>query len=118
MRIVYLRSAAGDLLWLRSYYERVFPEGAAKAREGVRRMEDLVAGNPFVGTVTHRAEVRRLRIARTPFFVLLPPHAQAHRDPARHRQSQPGQHDRGVMAGACRMGIEAERRCRHAAEVH
>ena len=73
MRIVYLRSAAGDLRWLRSYYERVFPEGAEKAREAVRRMEDLVAGNPFVGTVTHRAEVRRLRIARTPFFVLYRP---------------------------------------------
>ena len=73
MRVVYLRSATGDLRWLRSYYGRVFPEGAAKAREAVRRMEDLVAGNPFIGTVTHRPEVRRLRIAHTPFFVLYRP---------------------------------------------
>ena len=73
MRIVYLRSATGDLLWLRTYYERVFPEGAAKAREAVRRMEGLVLDNPFIGTATHRPEVRRLRIARTPFFVLYRP---------------------------------------------
>jgi plasmid stabilization system protein ParE len=70
MRIVYLRSATGDLRWLRSYYGRVFPEGATKAREAVRRMERLVLDNPFIGTPTHRPEVRRLRIARTPFFVL------------------------------------------------
>ena len=73
MRIVYLRSATGDLRWLRSYYGRVFPEGAAKAREAVRRMEGLVLDNPFIGTATHRPEVRRLRIARTPFFVLYRP---------------------------------------------
>ena len=73
MRVVYLRSAAGDLRWLRSYYRRVFPEGAAKAREAVRRMEGLVLDNPFIGTTTHRPNVRRLRIARTPFFVLYRP---------------------------------------------
>lgn len=73
MRIVYLSSATGDLRWLRSYYGRVFPEGATKAREAVRGMERLVLDNPFIGTATHRPEVRRLRIARTPFFVLYRP---------------------------------------------
>ena len=73
MRVVYLRSAAADLRWLRSYYGRVFPDGAPKARVAVRRMEGLVLDNPFIGTATHRPEVRRLRIARTPFFVLYRP---------------------------------------------
>ena len=76
MRLVYLRSAARDLLWLRTYYEQAFPEGAAKARDAVRRMEALVADNPFIGRPTHRPDVRRLRIMRTPFFVLYRPTPQ------------------------------------------
>ena len=51
----------------------MFPEGAAGAREAVRRMETLVAANPFVGRATHRPDVRRLRIMRTPFFALYRP---------------------------------------------
>lgn len=73
MKIVYLRSAARDLLWLRSYYERVFPEGAENARGAIGRMEALVADNPYIGRPTHRSEVRRLRVMRTPFFVLYRP---------------------------------------------
>ena len=76
MRVVYLRSAARDLLWLRSYYERVFPEGAETARQAIRRMEALVADNPYIGRPTHRSEARRLRIMRTPFFVLYRPTAE------------------------------------------
>lgn len=69
MRLVYLRTALRDLVWMRDYYERVFPEGAANAREAVLRMEALVMDNPFVGRATHRPEVRKLPITRTPFFV-------------------------------------------------
>jgi plasmid stabilization system protein ParE len=73
MRLVYLPGAARDLLWLRAYYERVFPEGAAAARDAVRRAEDLVLDNPHIGRRTHRPDVRRLRIARTPFSMIYRP---------------------------------------------
>ncbi|MEM7645241.1 MAG: type II toxin-antitoxin system RelE/ParE family toxin [Pseudomonadota bacterium] len=73
MKVVYLPSAARDLLWLRNYYERVFPEGTAKARAAIRKMEALLLDNPFIGRPTHRADVRRLRVLRTPFFVLYRP---------------------------------------------
>ena len=69
MQLVYLPSAVGDLLWLRHYYTRVFPEGAAAARARVLAMERLILDNPHIGRPTHRG-VRRLQITRTPFFVL------------------------------------------------
>jgi hypothetical protein len=67
MRLVWLPAATRDLLWLRQYCERVFPEGAAAARARIRAMERLLlhAGRPC-----HRAGVRRLLIRRTPFFVV------------------------------------------------
>jgi plasmid stabilization system protein ParE len=68
MRLVYLPSAARDLLWLRHYYERIFPEGAAAARARIRAVERLILDNPHIGRPTHRAGVRRLTVARTPFF--------------------------------------------------
>ncbi len=49
MRLVYLPSAVHDLLWLRSYYERVFSEGAAAARDAIWRAESLVLDNPHIG---------------------------------------------------------------------
>ncbi len=75
MKLVYLRTALRDLVWMRAYYERVFPEGAANARKAVLRMETLVTNNPFVGRLTHRPEVKKLPITRTPFFVLYRPTA-------------------------------------------
>ena len=73
MRLVYLPSATRDLLWLRQYYERVFPEGAARARERIHAVEELLLDNPHLGRPTHRPDVRRLRITRTPFsFVYRP----------------------------------------------
>jgi plasmid stabilization system protein ParE len=73
MRLVYLPSAARDLLWLRHYYERVFPQGAAAARARILAMERLILDNPYIGRPTHRADVRRLGVTRTPFFVLYRP---------------------------------------------
>jgi plasmid stabilization system protein ParE len=73
MRLVYLPNAVQDLLWLRTYYERVFPEGASAARNAVRRAEHLVLDNPHIGRRTHRPDVRRLRIARTPFSMIYRP---------------------------------------------
>ena len=70
MRLVYLPSTRGDLLWLRHYYARVFPAGAAAARTRMLAMERLILDNPHLGRPTHRAGVRRLQITRTPFFLL------------------------------------------------
>lgn len=70
MRLVYLASAARDLLWLRHYYDRVLPEGAAGARARIQATERLILGNPHIGRRTHRAGLRRLPIARTPFFIV------------------------------------------------
>jgi plasmid stabilization system protein ParE len=70
VRLVYLPRAAQDLLWFRHYYAQVFPEGAAGARERVLAVERLLLANPHLGRPTHRPDVRRLTIARTPFFLL------------------------------------------------
>jgi plasmid stabilization system protein ParE len=70
MRLVYLPSARSDLRWLRHYYVRVFPEGAATARAHILATERLILDNPHIGRPTHRPEVRRLQVARTPFFLL------------------------------------------------
>jgi toxin ParE1/3/4 len=70
MRLVYLPSTRSDLIWLRHYSARVFPEGAAAARSHVLAMERLILDNPHIGRPTHSPGVRRLQIARTPFFVL------------------------------------------------
>ena len=69
MRVVYLASTRGDILWLRHYCTRVFPEGAAGARARMRAMERLLRDNPHAGRPAHPAGVRRLPITRTPFFV-------------------------------------------------
>jgi toxin ParE1/3/4 len=70
MRLVYLPSCRRDLLWLRHYYERVFPEGAVRARRHIQGAERLLLDNPYVGRPTHRDDVRRLPVTRTPFFIL------------------------------------------------
>ena len=53
MRIVYRASAARDVQWLRHYYQRVFPAGAAKAAQHIRATERLILDNrmrtPFAG---------------------------------------------------------------------
>ena len=96
--LVYLPSTRGDLLWLRHYYTRVFPEGAAAARARMRAMERLILDNPHAGRPTHRAGVRRLPIARTPFFVLYRVGPRADRDPAGDRRPVLRLAARGLIA--------------------
>jgi plasmid stabilization system protein ParE len=69
MRIVYLASCTRDLAWWRHYYSRVFPEGAAGARDRILANERLLLDHPHAGRPTHRPDVRRLAIPRTPFVV-------------------------------------------------
>jgi toxin ParE1/3/4 len=70
VRLVYLPSFRRDLLWLRHYYERIFPDGAAGPQKHVRAAERLLLDNPYIGRPTHRDDVRRLPVARTPFFIV------------------------------------------------
>jgi plasmid stabilization system protein ParE len=67
MRLVYLPSCVRDLVWWRHYYARVFPEGAAVARERILAIERLLLEHPQAGRPTHRPDVRRLSVPRTPF---------------------------------------------------
>ena len=67
MQIVYLSSTRADLLWLRRYYEQIFPEGRTRAKKQFRSMESLLMANPQIGHPTHRNDVREISIPRTPF---------------------------------------------------
>lgn len=67
MKLVYLESAQKDLFWVRRYYESVFPEGRQRAQQQFKKIEVLLAENPFVGHKTHREQVRELSIPKTPF---------------------------------------------------
>lgn len=70
MRLVYLPGSARDLLWLRHYYSRVFPEGAAAARKRILAAERLLLDNPYAGRPCGGLGVRRLPVPRTPFLLL------------------------------------------------
>ena len=70
MKIVYLASARDDLIWLRRYYEEVFPEGYSKAQAQYRANKQLLRENPFIGHKTHHEGVRELSIHRTPFSII------------------------------------------------
>jgi plasmid stabilization system protein ParE len=71
MRIVFLESAAQDLLWFRHYYRAVFPDGSTRAREHFRAAVRTVSANPFAGHPNDTwPEVRELSIPRTPFVLI------------------------------------------------
>jgi plasmid stabilization system protein ParE len=67
MRIVFLPSAQHDLEWFRTYYQRVFPEGAAGARAQYKRALASLKENPRIGHPTEDAGNRALPVPRTPF---------------------------------------------------
>jgi toxin ParE1/3/4 len=70
MKIVYLPSARDDLVWMRTYYTRVFPEGSARAGAHFRSAQHMLAANPEIGRTTDVATVRELQVARTPFSII------------------------------------------------
>ena len=67
MRIVYLESTSDDLVWLRRYYEQVFPAGLGKAQKQFHTTETLLSGNPYIGHRSYRKGVREFSIPNTPF---------------------------------------------------
>lgn len=69
MNIIFLASARNDLVWFRHYYERVFPEGAARAQVHYRKSLTLLRRHPFAGSLD-MGGYRRLPISRTPFTLV------------------------------------------------
>ena len=68
MRLAYLKSSARDLAWMRHYYGRVFPQGAAAAQQRFRAVEALLRDNPYAGRPIGSEGARRLAVSRTPFL--------------------------------------------------
>ncbi len=73
MEIVYLDSTVDDLIWLREYYQNVFPQGRKKAQRQIRLVETLPLENPYIGFATHRQDIRGFSIPGIPFSVIYRP---------------------------------------------
>lgn len=68
MELVYLVSAIEDISWVKHYYERVFPAGAAQGRAHIKATEALIMENPYIGRPVENFErVREFSVNRTPF---------------------------------------------------
>ena len=57
MKLVFLPSAVSDLLWMRTYYAHIFPDGAKRAADQYRRTCGIISENPFVGRPVEEIEV-------------------------------------------------------------
>lgn len=67
MKIVYLPSCRDDLLWMRKYYEQVFPDGQAKAKAQFQNIKNTLLKNPYIGHLTDIDSVREMVIPKVPF---------------------------------------------------
>ena len=68
MEVVFLPSTRADLVWMRTYYGRIFVDGARRAASQYRRACQLIGDNPSIGRpVEGMAGVREFSIPRTPF---------------------------------------------------
>ena len=68
MKLVFLPSARVDLLWMRRYYTRIFPEGAQQAAAQYARTRNLLRRNPLIGHAADDIEgIREYSIPRMPF---------------------------------------------------
>lgn len=68
MKLVFLPSTRADLAWMRSYYGRIFVDGARRAAAQYRRACQLISDNPSIGhPVEGMVGVREFSIPRTPF---------------------------------------------------
>ena len=70
MQLVFLPSTRSDLLWMRTYYAHIFPDGAKRAAAQYDRTCGVIRENPLVGRPVEEEEmegVREFSIPRTPF---------------------------------------------------
>jgi len=66
MELIFLEGTRQDFLWVRKYYEQIFPEGAKTALVQFDLMEELLLNNPYIGRKKH-GDVRILTVPKTPF---------------------------------------------------
>jgi plasmid stabilization system protein ParE len=69
-KVLYLASSRKDIMWLRHYYNHVFPAGGKKARERIIAAERLIAQNPAIGHMVEIEGLREFSIPGTPFSML------------------------------------------------
>lgn len=69
MNLIYLASTRPDLAWFRTYYGRVFPEGAAAARRHYAKAIDNIVDSPYIGRSIGLEGLRKLSVPRTPFAI-------------------------------------------------
>ena len=68
MKLVFLPSTRADLVWMRTYYEKIFVDGARRAAAQYRKSCDLIQANPSIGHPVEGMErVREFSVPRTPF---------------------------------------------------
>ena len=68
MKLVFLPSTRSDLVWMRTYYTHIFPDGARRAAEQYARAAGILRDNPMVGhSMEDVTNVREFSIPRTPF---------------------------------------------------
>ena len=68
MQLVFAPSTHADLLWMRRYYARVFPDGAKRAAEQYFRVLGVLRENPLIGhPVEEMPGVREFPVPRTSF---------------------------------------------------
>jgi plasmid stabilization system protein ParE len=71
MKLVYLQSAAKDLLWMKRYYEAVFPQGKVNAATQFHKVRSAIISNPYIGIEVGFGErIREFYIPKTPFSYL------------------------------------------------
>ena len=67
MRLVFLRSAEGDLRWFRQYYENVFPDGGRRAWRQYAKAARRLVSLPLLGHPSDGKGIREYAIGGLPF---------------------------------------------------
>jgi plasmid stabilization system protein ParE len=70
MKVVFLRSALPDLLWMRRYYSSIFPEGARRAETHLNAVKRLIAENPNAGHASPDGNALEFPVTKTPFTIV------------------------------------------------
>ena len=71
MKITYLPTTHGDIIWVTRYYKNVFPEGRLKFRAEFYAVEKLLMANPEMGKPSELGKnIRELIIPKSPFSLI------------------------------------------------
>lgn len=70
MKVVILRSALTDVLWMRRYYSQIFPEGARRAEAQLNGAKRLLSEQPYAGHSRAEDGTLEFPILKTPFSLI------------------------------------------------